>query len=55
MLESHFYLYIVFDTFTINNVVIKRHFTLVKIFNEFFKTAFIVECSFLLYSLTLVF
>ena len=55
MLESHFYLYIVFDTFTINNVVIKRHFTLVKIFNEFFKTAFIVKCSFLLYSLTLVF
>ena len=43
MLKSYFYIYIILIAFAINNFIIKRCFSLIKVLNKLFNTAFVME------------
>ena len=54
VLHSHFDRHIIYHTFTVNDLLIKRCRTAVQVSNEFFDSAFVVECSFFRLFLTVV-
>ena len=54
VLHSHFYRHIIYHTFTVNDLLIKRCRTAVQVSNEFFDSTFVVERSLFWFFLTVI-